>query len=178
MNQRMTRQLVYYGIFTSLGIALHIFESMLPNPFVAIVPGARIGLANMIGLTVLVMFGLKFALAVNLMRVIMAGLLSGAVTSIFYGFAGALVSTIMMWITLELLRQRLSLVGVSVVGALGHNVAQLCVAALMIQNPRIFMYLPFMMAASIVTGIFIGLTTHFLLARIGHYFVSQSYSLT
>ncbi len=45
-----TKNIVYYGILTSLGIALHIVEGMIPNPFVGMVPGAKIGLANIIGL--------------------------------------------------------------------------------------------------------------------------------
>ena len=161
-----TKRIVYFGILTSLGLALHIVEGLIPNPFVGIVPGAKIGLANIIGLMTLVLFGLRFALSVNLMRVFMAGLLTGAVTSMMYGLAGALLSTFLMWIALNLLSRFLSLVGVSVLGALGHNVAQLSVASLMIQNIRIFVYLPFMMFASILTGIFIGLTAYFVLKKI------------
>jgi hypothetical protein len=57
-----TKKMVYFGILTSLGLALHILEGFIPNPFIGIVPGAKIGLANIIGLMTLVLFGLKFAL--------------------------------------------------------------------------------------------------------------------
>ncbi|MDW7671495.1 MAG: Gx transporter family protein [Bacillota bacterium] len=173
-----TKKMVYFGILTSLGLALHILEGFIPNPFIGIVPGAKIGLANIIGLMTLVLFGLKFALSVNLMRVLMAGLLTGAVTSMLYGLAGALLSTILMWLALTFLQRWLSLVGVSVLGALGHNVAQLGIASLMIQNIRIFVYLPFMMFASIFTGIFIGLTAYFVLQKVKGRFSKLSYSLT
>lgn len=173
-----TKKIVYFGILTSLGLALHILEGFIPNPFMGIVPGAKIGLANIIGLMTLVLFGLRFALSVNLMRVLMAGMLTGAVTSVLYGLAGALLSTFLMWAALNLLPRFLSLVGVSVLGALGHNVAQLSVASLMIQNVRIFVYLPFMMFASIFTGIFIGLTAYFVLQKIKGRFETLSYSLT
>ncbi|WP_283408630.1 Gx transporter family protein [Anoxynatronum buryatiense] len=172
-----TKKVVYFGILTSLGLALHIIEGFIPNPFMGIVPGAKIGLANIIGLMALVLFGLRFALAVNLMRVFMAGMLTGAVTSMMYGLAGALFSTLLMWTALHFLKRFLSLVGVSVLGALGHNVAQLSVAGAMIQNIRIFVYLPFMMFASIFTGIFIGLTAYFVLQKVKYRFTNITYSL-
>jgi len=173
-----TQRIVYFGILTSLGLALHIIEGFIPNPFMGIVPGAKIGLANIIGLMALVLFGLRFALAVNMMRVFMAGMLTGAVTSMLYGLAGAFLSTLLMWMALHFLNHLLSLVGVSVLGALGHNVAQLSVAGLMIQNIRIFVYLPFMMFASIFTGIFIGLTAYFVLQKVKNRFADTAYSLT
>ena len=173
-----TKKTVYYGILTSLGLALHMMEGMIPNPFVGIMPGAKIGLANMIGLLSLVLFGFRFALAVNLTRVFMAGMLTGAVTSMIYGSVGAIASTFFMWVTIHYFRRVVSLVGVSLMGALAHNVAQLFVASLMIQNPRIFVYLPFMMTASIFTGLFIGLTVHFVVEKIEGRFVQVRYSPT
>lgn len=173
-----TKKIVYFGVLTSLGLALHILEGFIPNPFMGIVPGAKIGLANIIGLMTLVLFGLKFALSVNLMRVLMVGLLTGAMTSMMYGLAGAVLSTFLMWLALTFLQRFLSLIGVSVLGALGHNVAQLSVASLMIQNIRIFVYLPFMMFASIFTGIFIGLTAYFVLQKLKGRFGKLTHAVT
>jgi heptaprenyl diphosphate synthase len=96
-----TKRIVYFGILTSLGLALHIIEGFIPNPFVGMVPGAKIGLANIIGLITLVLFGFKFALSVNLLRVLMAGMLTGAVTSMMYGLAGAFLSTFLMFAALH-----------------------------------------------------------------------------
>lgn len=173
-----TKRITYYGILTSLGIGLHIAEAMIPNPFVGMVPGAKIGLANIIALITLILFGFKFALSVNLMRVAIAGLLSGAVTSMLYGLAGALFSTLLMWLVLHYFSDYFSLIGASVLGALAHNLAQLAVASLIIQNLRIFVYLPVMMFASIFTGVFIGLTAHFVLRKVVLLFNETSYSLT
>ncbi|SFH45920.1 heptaprenyl diphosphate synthase [Tindallia magadiensis] len=172
-----TKKIVYYGVLTSLGIALHILEGMIPNPFVGIVPGAKIGLANIIALISLKLLGLKFAMAVNLMRVLIAGLLTGAVTSMLYGFAGAFFSTLAMWVALYFFSNYFSLIGVSLLGALAHNIAQLSVASLIIQNPRIFIYLPVMMFSSIFTGFFIGLAAFFVLEKISFHFKDTSYNI-
>ncbi|KAB3531446.1 Gx transporter family protein [Alkaliphilus serpentinus] len=165
-----TRKLVQLAMLTSLGLALHIIEGFIPNPFIGIAPGAKLGLANIIGLITLVVFGLKYALSVNLLRSLIGGLATGAVTSMIYSMAGAFVSTILMWIVYRFFKKTFSLIGISVVGAAGHNIAQLTVASLIINNIKIFSYLPVMMMVSIVTGIFIGITSNFTVGKVKPHF--------
>ncbi len=159
------KKLTQLAMLTSLGLALHIMEAGIPNPFMGIAPGAKLGLANIIGLITLVLFGLKYALGVNLLRCFIGGLASGAVTSMMYSLAGAFASTIIMWIVYRFFKKYFSLVGVSVFGALAHNVAQLAVASLIINNAKIFTYLPVMMFVSLITGIFIGITANFTISK-------------
>lgn len=159
------KKLTQLAMLTSLGLALHIIEAGIPNPLIGIAPGAKLGLANIIGLITLVIFGFKYALTVNLLRCILGGLASGAVTSMIYSLAGAFISTILMWFIYQYFKKYFSLVGVSVFGALGHNIAQLTVASLIISNAKIFTYLPIMMFVSIFTGIFIGITANFTVSK-------------
>lgn len=165
-----TRKLVQLAMLTALGLALHIIESFIPNPFIGIAPGAKLGLANIIGLITLIIFGLKYALSVNLLRSLLGGLATGAITSMLYSMAGAIVSTLLMWFVYRFFKKYFSLIGVSVVGAAGHNIAQLTVASLIINNIKIFSYLPVMMMVSIFTGIFIGITSNFTIDKIKVHF--------
>ena len=160
-----TRKMVHLAMLTSVGLALHIIESMIPNPFTAFAPGAKLGLANIVGLITLAIYGIKYALAVNILRSFIGGLASGAVISMMYSMAGALVSTILMWAMYKFFRKYFSLIGVSIFGALGHNIAQLTVASMIIKNPKIFAYLPILMLTSIFTGIFIGITANYTLSK-------------
>jgi len=160
-----TRKMVQLAMLTSVGLALHIVESMIPNPFTAFAPGAKLGLANIIGLITLAIYGLKYALAVNLLRSLIGGLASGAMISMIYSMAGALVSTLLMWVAYKFFKKYFSLIGVSVFGAMGHNIAQLTVASIIIKNPKIFAYLPVLMLTSIFTGIFIGITANYTLSK-------------
>jgi heptaprenyl diphosphate synthase len=52
-----------------------------------------------------------------------------------------------------------SLIGVSIIGAASHNFAQVSVAVLMLSNPRIYSYLPFLLIISLFTGYFVGLSS-------------------
>lgn len=161
-----TKKMVHLAMLTSVGLGLHIIESMIPNPFTVFAPGAKLGLANIVGLITLAIYGVKYALAVNLLRSFIGGMASGVVISMVYSMSGALVSTFLMWIIYKFFRKYFSLIGVSVFGALGHNIAQLTVASIIIKNPKIFTYLPVLMLTSIFTGIFIGITANYTLGKI------------
>ncbi|MGV8147078.1 MAG: Gx transporter family protein [Alkaliphilus sp.] len=160
------RKFTQIAMLTSLGIALHIIEVYIPNPLIVFAPGAKLGLANIIALVTLVLFGLKYGLLVNILRCIIGGLVVGSVMSMMYSISGAIVSTFVMWVAYKYLNNYFSLIGVSLLGAIGHNVAQLFVASLLVSNIRIFIYLPIMMLVSIFTGSFIGLAAIYVLERL------------
>lgn len=160
-----TKKMIHLAMLTSVGLGLHIIESIIPNPFTTFAPGAKLGLANIVGLITLVIYGVKYALTVNLLRSFIGGIASGVVISTVYSMAGALVSTLLMWIIYKFFRKFFSLIGVSVFGALGHNIAQLTVAGIIIENPKIFAYLPVLTLTSIFTGIFIGVTASYTLSK-------------
>ncbi len=155
-----TKKLIYLSLITAVGIALHILESTIPIP-IAAAPGAKLGLANIVNLITLVIFGFKEALIVATLRCIVGTLGTGAVTGFFYSLSGALTSTIVMFIVYKYMSKYFSLIGVSIFGALAHNIAQLSVASIMINNWLIFTYLPVMMLVSLFTGYFVGLTANY-----------------
>ena len=54
-----------------------------------------------------------------------------------------------------------SLIGVSIIGAIGHNIGQLLVASIIVQSINMVGYLPFMLIASLITGMFVGLVSKY-----------------
>ncbi|QEK12310.1 Gx transporter family protein [Crassaminicella thermophila] len=152
-----TKRIIYLSLITVIGIALNILESFIPLP-VSGIPGAKLGLANIVNLVTMTVFGFKHAIIVGTLRCFMATLVTGAVTGIFYSLSGSIFSTIIMWIVYKYFSEKFSLIGVSIFGAISHNIAQLTVASIMINNFLIFTYLPFMMLMSLFTGYFVGLT--------------------
>lgn len=154
-----TKKLIYLSLITSVGIALHILEAGIPLPIA--VPGAKLGLANIVNLVTLVSFGFKEALVVAVLRTIVGTLGTGAVTGFFYSVSGALTSTLVMYFAYKYGSRYFSLIGVSIFGALAHNIAQLTVASVMINNWLIFTYLPVMMLVSLFTGYFVGLSANY-----------------
>ncbi|QIB26598.1 Gx transporter family protein [Caloranaerobacter azorensis] len=151
------KKLIFLSLLVSLGLAISILESFIPLPFIA--PGAKLGLANIVILSTLIIFGYKEALIVVILRSITFSLATGSVTSLFYSLTGSLLSLLAMYFVYRFLSKMFSVIGVSIIGAIFHNIGQISVASIMMENVKIFSYLPVMNLVSLFTGYFVGLST-------------------
>ena len=140
-------------MFVSVMLVLSYIESIIPvNPPV---PGMKIGLANIMVIWLLYSKGVKPAALVSLIRVLLAGFLFGNLYGILFGFAGAAFSLLVMFLLKKV--KFFSVVGVSIAGGVTHNIAQVIVAVIVLENVRISYYLPFLLASGTVAGIAIGI---------------------
>lgn len=156
-----TSKMVLLAIMLSFSLVLYYIENMLP-PINLIAPGAKLGLSNIISLTCLYVFGFKEAFVILFMRIFLSSTFYGGISTFMYSISGGILSIIAMGILKKLDLKSVSMIGISVVGALFFNIGQLLVASFMISNTKIFYYLPYMSFISIATGIFIGITSQFL----------------
>ncbi len=161
-----TRRLIILGLFVAVAGVLHAVEARLPLPVP--VPGVKLGLANIVSLVVIELYGWRAALAVAVARVVLGSLLGGAFLgpSFALGLSGAAASTLAMAYAHARWRPALSLVGVSVLGAAVHNLAQIAVAALLVASAAIFWYLPYLALFALPTGLATGFTAAYFLARL------------
>lgn len=150
-----TKKLVFLSLLTALALAISLLEEGIPLPFVA--PGAKLGLSNLIILVTIVVYGGKAGILVACLKSFLLLLLTGSVTSFFYSMAGALLSSLLMSLAWRFLSPGLSLIGISELGAFSHNLAQLGVASVVLDNVGIFVYLPALTLLGLVTGFFVGL---------------------
>lgn len=150
-----TRKLVLISVLVAQGMVLGYIEKMLPIPF--IVPGAKLGLANIITLTAIYFLSFKESSAVVLLRVLLTAATFGSLSSFLYSLAGGVLSLVAMAGVIKVFRDELSLISVSIIGSISHNMGQLFVAAIIIHNVLIFTYLPFLLIIAVPTGIFVGL---------------------
>ena len=156
-----TKKLTLIAVLVAQAIVLHLLESFIPIPLP--IPGVKLGLANIITLLALILFDFKTALAIAFGRTLLGSLLSGTLFNIgfFLAISGAIFAALVMYFLLlfgRLFRATFSfsILGISVAGAIAHNLGQLAIAALLIKNTAIFYYLPVMLVASIPTGLFTG----------------------
>lgn len=157
-------KMIFLSILVSVGLALSVLESAIPLPIA--IPGARLGLSNMVVLVTLVVFGFKESLVVSGLKSIVLMLVTGSVSGFIYSFSGAILSCIAMYIVYKYFTEVFSLIGVSIFGALFHNFAQVSVASLMLSNMKIYTYLPFLMLTSIFTGYFVGLSSIYIIRNL------------
>jgi len=159
-----TRRLVFLALLVAMGTALHLVEGVLLIPLP--IPGVKLGLANIITLLTLYLYGFRDGLTVALMRVVLGSLITGMFLSpgFLLGLSGAVCSTLVM---AALLRQTncFSMIGISLAGAAGHNIGQLLAACLLLQSSAIVYYLPILLLAGIPTGFITGYLLNALIAH-------------
>lgn len=149
------KKIVFLSLLTSMALAISLLEQAIPLPFIA--PGAKLGLSNIVILLSLLLYGQLEGITVSLLKSFLLLLVTGSVTSFWYSAAGAFLSSLIMGLALKFLYPRLSLIGISEIGAFSHNLAQVFVASLVIGNFSVFIYLPILTLLSLVTGYFVGL---------------------
>lgn len=163
-HRSMTHRLVLISLLTALAIALMAVERMIPLSVA--VPGVKLGLANVVTLTALYLFSWRDALLIVLMRVLLGALILGSFSAFMFSLGGALLAFAVMAGVKSFFPQVFSVVGVSVWGAVGHNLGQLLVAALVVQNLKIISYLPVLLGAAVGTGLATGYTVSLLLRHL------------
>ena len=153
------------AMLLALGIVLHVLEGAFLPPLP--VPGAKMGLANIVTLLALLAYGWRWGLLVGVLRVMLGTLLSGTFLSLGFMLAlsGAVCSALVMAAGQRLLGERLGAVGLSVLGAVSHNLAQLAVFALWARQGGVFYYLPPLLLFAGPTGLFTGLAAAYLWRR-------------
>lgn len=155
-----TKKLVYISILVAQALVLNIIENFIPVPVP--IPGIKIGLANIVTLVTIIMFGFKASLFVVVLRILLAQLLVGNISAFLFSVTGGILSDCVMYFVYKRLNKYFSLIGVSVFGSVAHNVGQLFVASIVVNNFMIFSYLPVLMLSAILMGIFTGLVANFL----------------
>jgi len=150
-----THKLVYLSLLIALGTVLHTVEGMLLIPVP--IPGVKLGMANIVTLMALCTFGVREGLTVALMRVFLGSLISGMFLApgFFLALGGALASTLTMAILMKFTRS-FSIIGISVAGAVGHNIGQLLTASAILQNKAVLFYLPILLMSGVPTGFITG----------------------
>lgn len=154
-----TKKLVFLSLLVAYSLVMYIIETMIPNPLIAVFPGAKLGLSNIVTLLCLLFLNFKESFAVLTLRMILSSIFTGPLSYLLFSVGGGYLSLAVMYVVLKI--KGISEVGVSVCGAIAHNMGQLLVAALIINNLLITGYLPFMIITSVITGVFVGLCVKF-----------------
>ena len=156
-----TQKMIGLALFTTVALLLSYVESLFP--FFAGVPGMKLGLPNLAVVLLLWKYEWKDALLVNLMRIILSGLLFGNMFSILFSICGAIVSFVSMFF---LKKYGLSIYGVSMAGAVFHNIGQILVAICIVQTVSVGIYAPVLLITGLITGYFIGMLARILLVHL------------
>ena len=148
-----SQKVATYGLFVALAFILSYIESLIPMPVP--IPGIKIGLANLVVIASLYTMGPKEAFSLSMVRVILIGFTFGNLSTMIYSLAGGLLSCMLMIFFSKF--KLFSMIGVSIIGGVSHNIGQILVAMLVVQSSFLMYYLPFLLLAGTISGTVIGI---------------------
>ena len=141
---------------------LSFIESLIPP--LAMVPGVKIGLANIVTVFLLYTLGIRAAGAVSLIRVLLSALLFGNVQSLIFALSGAILSFVVMIVAKHLLP--FGTVGVSVLGAIAHNAGQIIAAVIVMQTVGVAYYFIPLVISGTLGGVLVGIVAAVITKRL------------
>jgi len=162
MKNSSVKKNVFLALLVSIGLAVGYIENMIPVPIP--LPGARLGLSNIVVLITIVVFGWKEGFTVALLKSVLLMLVTGNVSSFFYSFAGAFLSAIAM--NISWYKLNLSIISTSLIGSFFHNLAQVTLGSIIVSNWRLFYYFPFLIILGIFTGLFVGMASKYIIEQL------------
>lgn len=162
-----TKTLVFLSLFTAVAMVLSYIEAILP-PIWSAIPGIKIGLPNIIIIFLLYRMSVKSAAAVSLVRILLSALLFGNAVTLLYSLAGAILSLTVMAVLKKI--DRFSMIGVSIVGGVFHNLGQILMAMLILETAEIGYYMIILTVTGTIAGVLVGI----LGALLTRYMASQS----
>lgn len=162
MMRLRSSKIASLGVLTAVGLLISYVESLFIIPIK--VPGVRIGLSNLITIIVMYIFGPIEAFMVLITRVLLSGILFGNGLSLAYSISGAIFSYLLM-VGFKRIKA-FSIVGISVIGGVAHNIAQLIVAAFIMGNINVLYYLPVLLIFGCIAGFIIGMLSDVIFKRL------------
>lgn len=164
------REIALCAVMIALALILSYVERLIGLDFVT--PGIKLGLCNLVIVCAIYLLGVRYALIISIARIFLVGFMFGNMAAILYSLAGGLLSLAIM----ALLHRftKLSVVAVSCIGGICHNVGQLLVAMAVVENTSLVLYLPALLIAGFITGLIIGIVSRLILPAVRKGFAAES----
>ncbi len=160
-NRYSAKRTAILGLLCALAMVMSYLEQFIPTPH----PAIKIGLPNIIIIFILYRVGIREAVSVSLIRVLLTSLLFGTIgSSLPYSLAGATLSILIM-IMLKSFKV-FSSVTVSIAGGVSHIIGQIIIACIILDSSKITYLIPALSITAIISGALVGIAGNFLIKKI------------
>ena len=143
------------AMLITMALILSYVETLIPA---LPIPGAKIGLPNIVAFLALLTLGFTDALVILVIRAFVSSLLFSSFMALAYSLAGGVLSLVVMYLLTRTYKEEIgpSILFVSVLGAISHSTGQVLVGMLILETAALLSYLPWLVIISIFTGLFVG----------------------
>lgn len=146
-----TQAIAFASLIFAIAIILAVVESMLP-PLPVPVPGVKFGLSNIAVMYALFFLGGKQAYAITFLKGMFVFITRGAVAGAL-SLSGGLLSITVMLILFFILKEKISYTGISILGAVFHNIGQFLMISFIYMGTNLLAYLPVLLLSGVIAGI-------------------------
>lgn len=155
MKGRFTsKRIASLAILSALGLIMFMVESLFPPLFI---PGAKMGLSNIFSLLTLVVMSPFDAIIVVFVRTIVGSFFVGSMSTLIYSLTAGMVSVLISSLLYKFVFPNITLIALSAVSAVFHNLTQNIVFCLVTNTPQVFVYMPYLALLGVMAGIFVGI---------------------
>ena len=158
----MKTKVAHFGVLVALALILSYVETWIPINFG--IPGIKLGLSNLVVIISIYKYGFKKSFFLGITKVLLSNILFGNLSSMFFGLTGMLCSVFLMCILKK--TRKFSVIGISMAGAIAHNLGQIFIAMFIVQSFAIIFYLPVLLLSGMITGVLIGIVANEIIKRI------------
>lgn len=151
------------AVLTAMGLIMFMVESLFPPLFL---PGAKMGLSNIFSMLTLFLLGPTEAFVLVIIRTVVGSMFTGNMSTLMYSLTAGIVSVVVSSVLVQFAYPRVSIVAISVVSAIMHNVTQNVVFCLVSNTPEMFSYMPWLALLGILAGVIVGFAVWFILKAI------------
>ena len=157
------RRVATLSVLTAMGLITFMIESLFPPLFL---PGAKMGISNVFSLLTLFVLGPTEAFILVLVMTTLGSMFTGNMSTLMYSMTAGVVSVAVSAVLVEFLYPKVSIVAISVVAAVLHNLTQNLVFCLISNTPEMFAYMPWLALLGVVAGIIVGFAVWFILRAV------------
>jgi heptaprenyl diphosphate synthase len=158
------------GVFTSLSLLMFMVENLLPS---LVLPGAKIGLSNIFTMLSLFLLGPIDAIILISARTVLGSLITGSLSTLMFSLPAGLISVIVSILLYLYAFPKVSIIAISIISAVVHNVVQTAVFCLITGTFEYFSFLVYLVAIGIGAGLVVGVITLLLIKYIPKNFMEK-----
>ena len=154
------KRIATLSVLCAMGLIMFMVESLFPPLFL---PGAKMGLSNVFSLLTLFVLGPVDALVVVIVRTVLGSLFGGGISTLMYSLTAGVVSVVISAFLVEFVYPNITIIAISIVSAICHNITQNVVFCLISNTPEMFSYMPWLALVGILAGVIVGFGTNLIL---------------
>lgn len=157
------KKITITACMSALSLIAFAIESLLPPLFL---PFCKLGISNVFILLSLICLSPAQAYITMIVKCVLGNLIVGNLSTMIYSLTAGMVSLTVMVLLYVFLKKHLSVLCISIVSAITHNLVQNLVFCLITQTPKMFVYMPYLALLGILSGAIVGLAVELIIRKL------------